>query len=1050
MSSVGKDRDRVVATLNAQIAQWKRADGDQSEEIIALRNKLNELQCDLAASTNQMAEEQRRHAMESADLTSEVEHWRRSDAAKVQELVNAREQFAQLQQVNHTSSSRITELDQKNQMLSAAVDSLRAQYDAALSYGEERDHTVANLSAEIEQWKLADIARGEELTVNEKLYAKETAELVLKLEEWERSDVSKTQELSMACERIEQLEQRMERRITLWSLLKNRSSAWKLADSAKAEDLIIARKDLERHTALDRTVAKLNAQIEQWKGVDTGKAEERIALRKKLNQLGRDLAESVDQIAKDEQSHATESAELMSRVEEWKHSYATKADELAVARQQLEQLHNDLSASSSLVSELHRRCEILSAELTSLREELTIATAKTEELSVAHKDLDRVRLDVANGKHHVEESAKELASALREINQLSTELDSLRDRFRFTSSSVEEKDHIITTLNSDIEEWQVKYTAQTEEFVTTRNDLEQLRRGLIMDQQRHAMETKKLDAQVEEWKRIDAAKAEKLSAARQDLEQLRSDLAAAVTQVANGQQRHATESAELISELEELKRLNNTKAQDLAAAREKIASVESQQSTSSSRIVELEQHDESRSVELSSLREQVAAMSSVGGDRDPGDKVEEIIALRNKRNELQCDLAASMNQIAEEQRRRVMESADLTSKVEQWRRSDVAKTQELVDAREQFAQLQQVNYTSSSRITELDQKNQTLSAAVDSLRAQYDAASSYGEEGDHTVASLSAEIEQWKLADVTKGEELTVVRNELNQVRHVLSTSLTQIQENEKLYTTESVDRALEERERSNISKTRELSSTYKSIQQCNEAQSIQLHSLQEQIAAISSLSEGKDHTAATCSEQIERRKLADGAQAEELIVARKDFERLRQEVAILQHSDVDEGKKLSFAYERIQKHSETRSMQLSSLREKLQAMISRSGNKDRIVTELHVQIGKWKRVGELKAEELIALRQQLHGLRRDLSASVDRIAKDQQRHAAGLQQCGETLSAELTILRGDLKVVSSNRDEKDLVIARLTTDIEEWTRLATAKTEELDVARRDPPPASS
>ncbi|KAG9313676.1 hypothetical protein JVU11DRAFT_6021 [Chiua virens] len=1037
----------------------------------------------------------------NGSLEDDVEQWNRASPdlsiASIQieklehELALARNELQAKASVIDERDRTILAMREENGELGSLRDQLRDELT-------HKHQDVSSLVSEVEEWKQLGATKIGELETTSKDLERLRGELDAAsselrttvqeltsarngLKEWERSDAVKSKELATASSRIIELEQH---------------------DKTQSMELDSLRKQLAAISSLsenrDHTVASLNEQIDCWKLADHAKAEEIIALRKDLDQLCRDLTASADQALKDRQHHEAESMKLISQVEECGLSEATKAKELAAVHEQLQQLQHDLSTSSSLVTKLQQQDEMLSTELTSIRERLqvvsssgddkdrTIASlaakikeckqldvAKMEELDAALRDVDRVRLDIALEQRHAAELAKELSEAQEKTQQLAKKLSSLRNRFQVALSSIEEKDGIIATHIAEIEQLKHKVAAQVEELIATCNDLEQLRRDSITNQERHVATSAELTARVEEWKRTDAAKAEKLSAAHRDLEQLRSNLATSITQIADAQRRHTTESAALASELEELKHLNSTKAQDLTTAREKIASLENQQSTSSSRIIEFEQHDKSRSAELGSLREQLAAMSSVGKDRDravatlneqiakwkraDGRKAAEIIGLRKELDELRRGLAASTDQITEEQRRHATESADLTSRMEKWKGSDAAKVQELIDVREQFAQLQQVSFTSSSRIVELDEQNQTLSATLNSLRAQCETASSYGEERDRIVANLSAEIGQWKLADVARGEELTVTRNELDQVRHALSTSLTQAQEDQRGHEVETAELVskLEEWERSDVSKAQELSSAYGKIeqlehnestssslilelQQRDDTLSMQLRFLQDQLEAMSSLSGDRDRTVATLNKQIEHWKLADGAKAEELIVARQDLEQLRKEVAIVSSKADAAAKELTAAQESIdqlrrdlavssahivddqERHMalsaklaaevEEWKAQLHSLREQLEAVASVSGGRDRTVSKLNAQIEQWKGADAGKAEELIVLRKELDQLRRDLAASVDQIAKDQRSHA--------TESAELTYR------------------------VEEWEHSCATKADELVVAR--------
>ena len=220
-------------------------------------------------------------------------------------------------------------------------------------------------------------------------------------------------------------------------------------------------------------------------------------------------------------------ASLTAEVDQWKRADAAKTERLAATIGEVEKLRQDLSTSTSYITELQSRYEALSHETMSVRNELMF----------------------------------------------------MRNELEARMSLSEEKDRTVIVLTAEIEKWKHRDALKEEHIVTIRKETET---HITELRQRYEVQSRELSSlrvelqallsQVEEWKRLDATKGDELRTVHKDLDQLRRDLATSSSQIVEYQRRGVA----LTSQIEQWKRSDTDKVEELATERKKLEQLQTQ------------------------------------------------------------------------------------------------------------------------------------------------------------------------------------------------------------------------------------------------------------------------------------------------------------------------------------------------------------------------------------------------------------------------------------------------------------------------------------------
>jgi chromosome segregation ATPase len=296
------------------------------------------------------------------ELTSQVKQWKRSDAAKAEELATVSKKVEQLQHDLSNSSSRITQFQQRYEAKSAELSFVREQLQATSSLGEGKD--VAALKAQIERWKRADADKADEL---------------------------------------EQLQRKL-------NALSFELDALRKSTSISEE----TRKVYEKITTEQKDYAaiiKLTTTTDEWLHADARRAKGLALELARRNKENEELRHNLVILK-----------EIYIRAPALKQIFQSETIEFQ-KRYEVEQLQHDLSISSSGITQLQRRYKAQSAELSPVREQLH---SDTFGLLGGDSDVTTLKAQIERWKRADADKAEELEQLQRKLNALSFELDALK------------------------------------------------------------------------------------------------------------------------------------------------------------------------------------------------------------------------------------------------------------------------------------------------------------------------------------------------------------------------------------------------------------------------------------------------------------------------------------------------------------------------------------------------------------------------------------------------------------------------------------------------
>ena len=683
--SLCDEKNRTIAMLTAEVAQWRNADGANAQQIAAVRRENEMLWRDLSAASSRTAEPQQRHGaqpkefgsapkelhskaslIEERDLTiasftAEVAQWRQSDVTKGEQIATGLQDSQKLQRDLSTYSPQMAELQKRYDAQSKELGSVRNELQANKSLVEEKDRTIATLTAIVDQWKRPDATNAAKPAAERRdkenperdlaAFAPHTANLQQLYDAQSKDIVTIRNELKTKASLLE------EKQHTITSLTIELAEV-RHEGSAKAEQIANARRDIERlqselSSASDRFTEFQERHVEQSQELDSvrdefdqlrmlyfsrssgkqanGAVAEQIkrALEEKNQQMEelrreiagatlrntelqgsyearlREISTARDQLSVQSLRHKGTITSLTSQVEQWKRADGMKAEQIASTLEQVENLRQDLSTSTSHLVELQSLYETQLSEFIAVRNE-RISSSKDKDRTVAAQVEDWKGTDALK-EGRIVATRKQTEDLQRELTSISSQIAELRQRYEVQSrelrspqdqlqDKVSGKDRSIPSLLFQVEERKRSDTAKGDELTTVREDLAQLHRYLATS-----------SFQIEGWKRSHATKTAELTVAQKDIEQLRRDLSTSSSQIIEYQQRYAARLVELTSQIKQWKCSDVAKAEELATAGKKIEQLQRDLFTSSSRITQFQQCYEAKSAEFGSAREQLQA-----------------------------------------------------------------------------------------------------------------------------------------------------------------------------------------------------------------------------------------------------------------------------------------------------------------------------------------------------------------------------------------------------------------------------------------------------------
>lgn len=810
--SRSNEKDRTSASLTAEVAQWRITDVKKGEEITAARRENEMLRHDLSAASARTAELQQRYDAQLKELasvrsqlqakallveegdrtiasfTAEIAEWKQSDAAKTEQIADARRDYDMVQTDFSTLSSQTAELQKRYNAQSKEIISIRSKLHARESLLEEKHHAVTSLSDELAQAKRESNLKTEQIEtarrdveqLRDKLSSSSTRFADLqKRYEAQLQEVNSLRDQLHEIEALypdgtdqaagkpskqvvaDQIRRALEKKNKQLTEL-GRDLATSTSQNAElqksyevvSKEVSALRDELKvKASQYEGTITSLTAQVDRWKSADAAKAAQITTILKDVERIQHDLSTSTSQLTELQGRYDAQSREftdvrsqlqgrisseegkdrtiasLNAQVEEWKRADTNKTEQIATTLRQVEKFQHDLSTSTSQLAELKSRYEAQARELTTVRSEL-----KTVIVSSESKDhtIASLTAEVEQWKGAGANKSEKIAITLNQVEKLQQDLSTSTSQLTELQSRFEAQSNEIVTVRNELEKWRCSDANKTEKLVVATKDLEQLHSDLAIS-----------SSKIKTLEDSDTGKAEELAAVRNDLEKLHRDLSFASSQITEFQQRYAAQS----SQLERSRESDATKTKELTAAGEKLEQLQHKLSTSSSRTIELQQRYEAQSTELSSLHEQFKSVLSRDGGKD--------------------GMVATLN-----------------SQIEQLQRVDAAKTEELRNAHVNSERLQRELSTSSVQIEELKKH---YAAQLDALRnstvvseesREIHETMMKSEVRDYTaIIQLTTTVDGWLRADAKRAEELTRELERRNKENEELCNNLMLLKE---------------------------------------------------------------------------------------------------------------------------------------------------------------------------------------------------------------------------------------------------------------------------------
>ena len=806
------ERDRAIASLNADVSRLKESEADKTKQIATLRQDYQRVQRDLAELRERYDGQSKEHKslVEEKDntvasLRAEVEKLKSVDVTKTAQLEAERRDREQLQQSVATITSQVTSLQERCTTQSEQIVVLRTDLQSQVSLLAKKEHTLTTLTTELENAKREDSIKGDSIAT-----ARQDAEQL-------------RQKLSDAWDQSADLRKRYDTQSTELNNLHHELGRLKIF--TKKPDADVSDSDVADYIA--RALAEKDSQIGVL-GQDLAAATSRYndlqktheTLSSKVGALNKELA------SKTSQYEGTVNA-LTVQVNQLRATDAEKTEKLAASLDQVQDLQLELSTFTAQFTDLQDRYATQTKELTSANSQLQTMT-----LSIKEKDHD---IYILTGERDRQISAnttkaEQITELQRKLSLSTSQLTEIQERFKAQSddlasiqsqlssstSSNEDNGHKVVALTEEVAELKRINGLGDERLATTRKQAEDLKLELTTSRSRvselqHDNEvlsidlesvrkqvvalesgadgTKALAAQVEELKRLCAAKVEELTTAGKNIAQLRHDLDDSSSRIAELQK-------DLTSQIERSQQSEATRAAELVSAREELKQLRDNVSTSSTQIKEYQ-------AQVTELNSKIKHW-----EQSDATKTTDLTTARAELKQLRDTLSTSSSQLRESQ----AQLTQLTSQVERSKLSYDAKVKELDAANKKLEQLQRNMDASSSQVIELQRNVDASSSQVTELQHRCETQSAKlklfyeqlpgmlpGGDKDSTVDSeewrviqtkimtevkdyatviqLTAKVDEWLHDDAKRADELAIQLERRNKENEELRNKLVILKE---------------------------------------------------------------------------------------------------------------------------------------------------------------------------------------------------------------------------------------------------------------------------------
>ncbi|KAG8215925.1 hypothetical protein J3R82DRAFT_7899 [Butyriboletus roseoflavus] len=727
----------TIATITNRIEQWKQTVTRNKGQVMISSKELDQLSLDLHSTSSQITGLQQgydelsrdfssiRHELRVtlshhdakdrtiASLTVEVAQWKNVDAAKAQQITDARQDNETLRRDLTAASARTAELQRRYDAQSSELTSAHTELQTKATLVEDRDRTIASFIAEVARWRQSDATNAEQITTTRQDYEKLQKDLSAassKIAELQKRYDTQSKELSFVLDELQANKSLVEEKERTITTLTAEVDQWKLTDVTKAEQFAAEHRDKER---LQQDLASFSSQRVDFQKRYDVQTQDIVSVRGELQNKVSLL---------EEKEHAVSS--LTAEVAQAKHEDSMKAEQLATARKDVKQLRLELSSASSRIADLQKRYE-----------------AKSEELNVVSDKFHQIEILYPDGTDHGTVKPSEHAVSqhiARALEKKSKEMEELRQDLSASTTREIELQRSYEALSRDVsavrDELKVK-TSQNEGTITS------------------------LTVQVEQWMRTDTLKAERIATTLKQVEKLQIDLSISTSQLAELQVCYETQSREFIAVRKELQTSTSTNEGKNRTIVSLTAEVDqwkradakkTERITSTLQQVGMLQQDLTASgSELAELRGRYEAQSR------------ELVAVRN---ELHTKISLHENHTI----------VSLTADVDQWKRADATKAEQIVTTLKLVEKLQKDLSVSTSQLAELQGRCEAQSYELVSVRDELHSRTLLIEEKERIVVTLTMQVEEWKRTDALKEERIMTIWRQAEDLQRDLTNSSSQ------------------------------------------------------------------------------------------------------------------------------------------------------------------------------------------------------------------------------------------------------------------------------------
>ena len=350
-TSSGETKDLIIASLTADVERLKSEVTQKDKHLSTALEQAEKIQQELSISASRLADLQSLHDKQLLELTTAHHEFQREVAQKAERL-------EQLQHDISTSSAQLADLQNHYDEQSRELTAARNELHKSTSSIETKDHTIASITAKLEESRGAGDKKDEQVAM--------TLEQVEKLK----------QELSTSTSQLTELQSLYEERSREVTAVRDELETFRISDSKKTKEFATASKDLER---LRRDLDTSTSQIKTLEHLDATKIEELTTARNDLEKLRRDLSSASSQITEFQQRCAVHSSQL----EQWKGSDAAKATELtAVLNAKIEKLQREGTDKTHELARAHSNLEQLQHRLNGVQRFVTTADTHADTVIV--------------------------------------------------------------------------------------------------------------------------------------------------------------------------------------------------------------------------------------------------------------------------------------------------------------------------------------------------------------------------------------------------------------------------------------------------------------------------------------------------------------------------------------------------------------------------------------------------------------------------------------------------------------------------------------------